>query len=250
LSNVGYWATHKYHRLNVKEYSEEWVGYDSMSKLVDILEGKRERAFLSTLFLTGGRVTEVLSLGKNNFEVRKNEGLIIVRGMKLLKRYRKVEEKRDSTGTKWITERLDEARKPFPILLNEPMVPIMLAWLEASKGELLFPSPYKKEENRPLSRAWAYGLIRNLDKMIDPGLRAKLGLDRPFIVKGEKIRDRIHLWLHWVRSQRACCLVSEYGFRLEDLIDWFTWEHIDTAMNYAKKGWRGLAEKMLVKAPH
>jgi integrase len=245
---IGYWATHPYIRLNVKDYSEEWVGYQPLLELIELAGTPREQAFLSALFLTGGRVSEVLALRKNNFEIRKRERVIVVRNMPLLKRYRKIEETRDEQGKpKWVTEKLQKTRKPFPISLREPLVPYLLGWLEAIPEEdgLLFPSPYRV--GKPLSRFWAYYTIRRLDEAVSPELRRKLGLDKPFVVDGKVVKDKLHLWLHFFRSQRACCLVSEYGFQLHDLIDWFSWEHIQTAMDYAKKGWRGLAEKMLRK---
>jgi len=247
---IGYWSTHPYVRLNVKDFSEEWVGYKPLLELVELAEKPREQAFLSCLFLTGGRASEVLGLRKNNFEVRQNEGLIIVRGMPLLKRYRKLQEltftdSKGQTIRKWATQRLEKTRKPFPILYSEPLTPILLKWIEdiPEESAYLFPSPYK--EGKPLSRFWAYRFIRRLDKAVSPELRQKLGLDKPLVVEGVKVKDSLHLWLHWFRSQRACCLVSEFGFQLHDLLDWFSWEHVETAMDYAKKGWRGLAEKML-----
>jgi len=247
---TGYWATHPYVRLNVKDYSEEWVGYKPLLELIALAEKPREKAFLSCLFLTGGRVSEVLSLRKNNFEIRKEENLIICRSMPLLKRYKKLQElnftnSKGQTIRRWVTQKLEKTRKPFPILLGEPLTPILLNWIEDIPDEngLLFPSPYR--EGKPLSRFWAYRFIRRLDKAVNPELRQKLGLDKPLVIEGLRVKDSIHLWLHFFRSQRACCLVSEFGFQLHDLLDWFSWEHIETAKDYAKKGWRGLAEKML-----
>jgi integrase len=245
---IGYWATHPYIRLNVRDYSEEWVGYEPLLELIELASEPREQAFLSALFLTGGRVSEVLALKKSMFEIRKRERVIVVRNMPLLKRYRKLSEVKDEEGKrKWVTERLQKTRKPFPIPLKEPLTPYLLNWIESISEEegLLFPSPYRV--GKPLSRFWAYHIIRDLDNRLTPELRQKLGLHKPFVVDGKVVKDRLHLWLHFFRSQRACCLVSEYGFQLHDLIDWFSWEHIQTAMDYAKKGWRGLAEKMLRK---
>ena len=246
----GYWATHPYIRLNVRDYVEGWIGWQPLLELIELASQPREQAFLSALFLTGSRVSECLLLRKNMFEVRQKEGLIIVRGMPLLKRYKKLQELnltniRGETLKKWITQRLEKTRKVFPILMDEPPTPFLLNWLESISEEdgLLFPSPYRI--GKPLSRFWAYYTIRRLDEAVSPELRQKLGLDKPFIKDGKIVKDRLHLWLHFFRSQRACCLVSEYGFQLHDLIDWFSWEHIQTAMDYAKKGWRGLAEKML-----
>ena len=44
------------------------------------------------LFETGCRVSETLALETNNFEVREGEGVILVRKMPFLKRYKKSEE--------------------------------------------------------------------------------------------------------------------------------------------------------------
>jgi integrase len=232
----------------VRDYSEEWIGYQPLLELIELAGTPREQAFLSALFLTGGRVSEVLALKKSMFEIRKRERVIVVRNMPLLKRYKKLQEIKDGGGKcKWVTQKIEARRKPFPILLKEPLVPYLLNWIEAIPEEdgLLFPSPYRV--GKPLSRFWAYYTIRRLDEAVSPELKGKLGLDKPFVVDGKVVKDKLHLWLHFFRSQRACCLVSEYGFQLHELLDYFSWEHIQTAMGYAKKGWRGLAEKMLRK---
>jgi len=240
VARVGYWRLHQYKRLNVRDYVEGWVGWEPLLELCEYakkLYGEREKSFIATAFLTGGRVSEVLGLRKSNFDIREDEGLIIVKNMKLFKRYKKVESYIDAKGRRrWITKRIEKTRKPFPILLSEPPTPTLLEWLETVPDEngLLFPSPYKPGE--PLTRFWAYKLIRSLDEKIPEELRERLGLTS---------EPNLHLWLHWIRSLRACCLVAEYGFKLEDLLDYFGWRHLETATFYAKKGWRGLAEKML-----
>ena len=240
---VGYWSQNKYYRLNVKDYVEGFCGWKPLKELVGNVESERDQAFITDLFLTGGRVTEVLGLKHQNFDVREAERVIIVRGMKLLKRYKKLSETVDPEGKKhWTTQNLLKVRKPFPIVLMEPLTPILLQWLNRTE-ELLFPSLYKI--GFPLSRFWAYKLIRRLDKAISNNLREDLGLNKPFIKEGKKISDRLHLWLHWFRSQRASQLVSDYGYEVIDLVDYFSWERYDTALTYARKGWRGLASKML-----
>lgn len=232
-----------YYRLSVSEHVETFCGWDALKQLIEYAGSTRNKAFLTALFLTGGRVSEVLNLTRENFDVRLDEGLIIVRGMKLLKRYKKLTEKVDADGKRrWITEKVAKTRKPFPILLREPLTPILLEYLKQQSG-LLFPSPYKT--GKPLSRFWAYKLIRKIDREIPETLKANLGLNKPFIVEGRKVSDKLHLWLHWFRSQRACQLVNDYGFEVVDLIDYFTWEKYETALDYAKRGWRGLASKML-----
>jgi len=241
---MGYWSHHDYHRLNVKDFVEEFCTWKPLKELISYASLGRDQAFVSVLFLTGGRVSEVLALKRENFEVRQAEGLAIVRNMKLLKRYKKLSEILDAEGNKrWITELVEAKRKPFPIMLREPLTPFLIEWLGQTEG-LLFRSPYKL--GFPLSRFWAYNLVRQIDKEIPLTLRRDLGLNKPFIKDGKRISDRLHLWLHWFRSQRASQLVSDYGYEVIDLIDFFSWERYDTALTYARKGWRGLASKMQI----
>ena len=244
MLKVGYWASHDYYRLNVKDFVEEFCGWTPLKQLCDYAVPGRDQAFLTTLFLTGGRVSEVLALQKQNFEVREAEGLILIRNMPLLKRYKKLSATLNAEGhKKWVTQRLIKTRKPFPIRLAEPLTPILTGWLGKSQG-LLFPSPYRI--GLPLTRFWAYHFIRTLDSQIPESLRENLGLNKPFIKDGVTISDRLHLWLHWFRSQRASQLVSDYGYEVIDLIDYFSWERYDTTLTYARKGWRGLAAKMQI----
>jgi len=234
--------------MNVKDLVEEFCGWTALKELMAIIFDERLRAFLSALFLTGGRVSEVLSLIPGNFELRKADGVILVRNMKLLKRYRKIVKEDGSKG--WKTERLDKTRKTFPIMLNEPFVSILLEWRNESKG-LLFPSPSRRDDDKnvlPLTRFWAYNNIRKIDSRLPKELRTSLGLNRPLMVSEEgkvvKVKNQLNLWLHWFRSQRASQLVSDYGYEVIDLVDYFSWESYETALRYARKGWRGLANKM------
>lgn len=191
---------------------------------------------------TGGRVREVLGLKTENFVVRQAEGVVIVRDMTLEKRYKKVKEILDETGKRrWITEKISAKRKPFPIIIAEPLTSMLVEWL-GQTGEWLFPSLYK--DNLPLTRSWAYKLVRRLDLRISEELRISLGLNKPLVVNEVKVKDRIHLWLHWFRSQRASQLVRDYGFEIIDLLKYFSWEKYETALHYAQKGWKDLAAKM------
>ena len=232
----------EYHRLSVSEFVESFCGWAALTELVGMAKSERDRAFLAALFLTGGRAREALSLSKSNFEIREADGLILVRNMPLEKRYKKVEQITKADGSLgWRTEKMLKFRKPFPIVLKEPLAPVLTGWIEKSSGPL-FPSPYKPES--PLSRHWAYHMIRELDEDLPVSLRERLGVNRPFVAEGVKLAPHIHLWTHWFRSQRASQLVENYNYATEELIDYFSWEHYKTALTYAKRGWRGLAAKM------
>lgn len=237
-----YWLTHVYHRLSVKGFVEEFAGWTPLKELVEYASPGRDRGFLCAMFCSGGRASEVLSLAAENFDYMLEQNLMLVRNMRLVKRYKKLSETLDAEGHKrWVTELKPSIRKPFPILNEEPLAQILLDYLKDKHG-LLFPSPYVAD--RPLTRSWAYKMIRYIDTILPDPLREKLGINKPFIIDGQKLDDHIHLWLHWFRSQRASQLVYDYGYELLDLIDYFSWERQDTALVYARKGWRGLASKM------
>jgi hypothetical protein len=204
---------------------------------------------LLSMFKTGGRASEALSLTNMNFQFIPVENIVLVKDMRLLKRYLKKGETTDPETNKkrWITERLVNAtRNEFPILLGEPLTTELLAWLK-DKQSLLSPSPIK--HGFPLGRRWAYHLVRELDAKLPDTLREELDLNKPLKNKqGDEVRKRIHLWPHWFRSQRASQLVADYNFQEQDLLEWFTWEDIETSVRYAHKGWTSLANKMKASA--
>jgi len=113
-------------------------------------------------------------------------------------------------------------RKPFPIRMDEPLVPFLTAWL-SKVDDFLFYNDYTE---KTLTRIWAYRRLREIGEQIE-----------------------VFLYPHWFRAQRASQLHFEYGFSADDLKEWFRWEKYETALRYAKKGWMGLAEKMGVSVP-
>ena len=179
-------------------------------------ETELEKSFIATLFLSGGRVSEVLQLQAHHFDIVEEEGLVIVRGAPLLKRYKKVEERPDGS---WETLPVDATRRPFPIVVQEPLAPYLLDRLNQVRSGYLFPSP--RRPGRPLSRAWAFKLARRLEDA-----------------------SGTPCWPHAFRSWRASQLVSDYGFEVLDLLDFFGWAKHDQAVTYARRGWRGLAARM------
>jgi len=217
---------------------EEFDGWDFMLSLVEecrrtpykaprVLEGetaeeyvarliRRDQALIATLFETGGRVSEVIQLRRRNFQV--GEEAIIVTGMKVLKRYEKVKEYEDDTGrVRWITRPVFETRGRFPILVKEPLVLYLLPWLDETE-DYLFPSSAAHRDH--IDRSWAYKIVR-------------------------RVGDRLgrHIWPHYFRSQRASQLVQDYGFNLHQLLRFFNWKNIPTALRYAK-----MDERILLRA--
>lgn len=92
------------------------------------------RALFCTLFCTGGRATEVLSLKPEQFDLR--DKLVMISRMKVLKR------RRDWDRT-------------FPVRLSNPLVQPMLDRVkETREGERIFPYKYH----------WLYQRIRDIEK--------------------------------------------------------------------------------------
>jgi hypothetical protein len=252
MTKKGYWGKeHKYYRLNVEDYIDEFCGWGPLNRLIQYFPPGRDRSFFCTLFETGGRVTEVLGLTVENFTVIPTVAdptEIVIENMALEKRYHKVEKIKKPNGKSgWQTEKLYEFRKPFSILAKEPPAKVLLEHLQTCRG-LLFPSNYgdRAALGLALTRSWAYKLIRWVDTVLPGDLHKKLGLDRRLIDKKtqEVIADKIHLWLHWFRSQRASQLVSDYQLDVLDLVDYFSWEDEKTAIHYARKGVRLITAKM------
>jgi site-specific recombinase XerD len=184
---------------------ESFCGWDYLLKLVKKCRREVDKALISALFETGGRVSEVLELRKDNFVVQ--EPFLIVKAMPVLKRYKKIGEYRDKTGRiKWRTER-KMAYRTFPIHMEEPLCRLLLGYLSKIPDGKLFH----------IGRTQVYRIVRKLDENIFP---------------------------HWFRAQRASQLALEYGFDVHDLIDFFNWKSLQTATHYSRMGWKGLAIKM------
>jgi integrase len=207
------------------------------------------------LFLTGGRVTEVLNLKKEMFKpgtLPDGTRFVTVKNMLLEKRYKKVGKKYlDEDGNnRFKTEKLIATRMPFSFRIDEPLAPILLDWIEKSPEGLLFPSPYhhkgEKKGERPLTRNWAYKYIRFLDRIIPNSLKEALGMNEPFIKNGVQVGDSLHLWCHWFRSQRASQLARDYHFDIQELMKYFSWTKVETALRYLHLSPEQFAAKMHV----
>jgi len=222
---LGYWASHKYRRVSVDDV-EGFVGWPYLMKLikrcdktryVNRLHNERDKGLVATLFETGGRLREVLMLRKRDFEEAGD--YVLVKGMRVLKRYRKVSGWTDNKGKKrWKTEPDSVTRGTFPIRIDEPLTPFMMNWVKQSRA-YLFPSPKQTSKQPYLTNTRAYQIVR------------ALGID-------------LHLNPHWFRAQRACQLASEYGFNLHQLLEFFKWKRQETATRYASLGWQDLAKQM------
>jgi len=177
---------------------------------------QRDRDLLVTMFLTGGRVSEVIMLHSGNFELMDDR--IRVRNMPLLKRYKKIKDKvsviqqveKPGPGYQfmkwidtmawvkrtWITETLVKERQVFPIPMWEPFTNYLVNLVKKSKrGEggyhWLFPSSHvrgrKELSGVEMWMADQFGLVKRDEKtkkVIEPYTRPWISETRAYqIVK-------------------------------------------------------------------
>lgn len=217
---------------------------------------ERDKGLIATLFECGGRIGEVVALTKANFDFTPKD-YCIVSGMLLEKRFEKIGKyleivTEEPTGAfaklfepyidpktgeqKWQRERWRTTitsekvkalriRKPFPIFKNEPLYPIMEAWINHNHSAILFPSPKtRKNGTRFMTITNAWIIINRIQK--------QTGID---------------CFPHWFRSQRASQLFYEYGCTWAELKLWFSWESEKTAALYTKGTAEDLVTLMLRK---
>lgn len=239
----------------------------------------RDVALLATAFCTGGRISEVLMLTADNFNVQERDGetRILVEGMPLLKRYDKTEEildikdekpegalgrlyhysrKRDAfVRVKWITESKIAERLTIPIPLWEPLAPALLDRIKWAK-ENADPDKFG-------GYPWLFPSSRKPKRIEDPGIQLwieeRFGLEARAWYSPQRAYQIVrrlgnifdtHIWNHWFRSQKASQLVRDYEFREHELNRYFGWVStragkVSMASKYARVGVSDLWDKML-----
>jgi len=108
----------------------------------------------------------------------------------------------DRSGKYWRkrykTKPVYETRRDFGFKKEEPLCLCLLDWLDNVERGPLFPR---------MSRFQVY---------------------RAF--------GHVGIYPHWVRAQRASCLISFWGFTMEGMMEWMSWEELSTAQRYARMG--------------
>ena len=194
---------------------QSFVGFDVIKKIVDAAEDKITKLWILTLFLTGGRTSECLSLLRSNFDMKTSKYSIIVRNMDLSKKFVVVDQILSEHFM--ATEKVWTKRDAFPILYQEP--------LTAMYEKMLWRLEPYEELFSSLNRKTAYYYTR-----IAGG---KAGI---------KVSD------HWFRGQRASCLQEVYLFRKDECNTFFGWLKPAREMwsRYGSTTWRYL-EIMMAK---
>jgi integrase len=240
----------EYQRHSVGKDIEEFEGWPKLIERHEKIE--RDEGFdlaqvHGASFLTGGRITEVLTLAPEMFTPKvevvelpngrqMTRKVLEVKGMLLEKRYRKLsnymEKKTAEELPKNITRRLfpseaDEQgifsrkrfrtekilthRRPFDIPLDEVpkewrlMHDELQKHLKTIQGQpWLFPSHTK---NTHMSRSYVW-----------------------------EIFGKYGIYPHYLRGQRASCLITWNGLSMEQMMEWMSWDNLETARHYGKMG--------------
>ena len=257
----------RYHKRSIGSPEEvpEFIGWNKLLSIIDACNHidydvywreycrERDKALIATMFETGGRVGEVLSLTRDNFDFNHSK-YCLVTGMLLEKRFLKTGSyietlEKEPTGVhaklyepklldngkqiwtrkRWRTTITSDKvkrlriRRPFPIFKNEPLYPIMKAWIQRNHGDLLFPSPKtRKNGSREMTESNAWIIVNRLQTLTD-----------------------IEMWPHWFRSQLIQQQHHDYGLTWEELKMWFSWVSEKMAELYAKTSGETLADRML-----
>ena len=268
-----WWKTHKYQRHSVEKDVKTFCGWDILLELVEACGNPLEKALISFLFETGGRVSEVLSLTTDMFSIieETKPPIIIVSGMPLRKRYRKIGEyfqcikcesviKKDSKACeecssteikrRFRTELRNEVRNDFSIRTDEPLAQIMLQHIKKVKEthDLMKEKLERKCKREKRKRTIDELSIIEQTKFLFLNPQTMKPFSRKWSYNvlrraGEQIGE--YFYNHRLRSERASHLGR--SLRAESLLEWFTWEKWETAKVYARKGPEKLAEEMGVE---
>lgn len=225
-------------RWSVKEV-KEFCGWESLKMVVQAGRTQRDRALLSGLFLTGGRISEVLKLQVDHFKLNLDDTYIIVQTMPRVKAYRKIgpTQKWKCQGhcsMRWNMEPTDEQRKIHG---------------EVVRYDGWFTTPSEEYRTFPIHRSEPVTghLLKYLGRFDNPGVYLfNIKYPRAYEIAVEAGQHcNIHTPPHWFRAQRASQLAFEYGFTEQDLVEFFKWQDYRTAFHYASKGYKGLTAKMV-----
>jgi hypothetical protein len=246
-----------YDKHSVDRDVKRFCGFDKLLEALSYASNETERRLIIFEFELGGRVVENLDISTEMFILHEDTEprTIEVRDMMLEKRYRKIGEYRENASN--VTLGVQEAqlcvlnvdatfstakrrfetqpnrdvkRNDFTIAVDEPLAEMLwniLVELKAKGVKQIFLNPMK---GKPYSAKWAWETLVAIGK--------QFGVD-------EHGEPKFYLYNHRLRAERA----SYLGRKLKDmtLTEWFSWESVDTAMIYCKRGVEGQAEELGVK---
>ena len=190
----------------------EFCGWKTIRDIYEAAKGNRNKLLILSLMKTGGRISEVLDLTKSSIDYKTSERCIIVRNMRV--------------GKKWYREKgksiTMNVTRSIPVLRSEELSD---EWLDLVKRSRYQVMCYGRSVTKPMTRITAYGIVTATGRRV-----------------GVRVTD------HWFRGMRASQLAEQYGFGVYDLNQYFGWgprNPRSMAEHYASLGWRGLEQRML-----
>ena len=133
---MGYWSIHDFVKRGAKDVPT-FCGWNTLEKLIKSADQPIVAGLMATLFQTGCRVSECLSLRTEMFQV--NGERVRIYGVPVLKKGKKADPR----------DRIRSITMP----ISEPLVPYMLKWVREREGRKLFP----------YGRKWAYARIKKVN---------------------------------------------------------------------------------------
>jgi len=221
------------------EEVKEFCGWDFLMRMVEQADSPRLKLLIAAGFSTGARINETLKLEAKHFDFNLDPNMVVVRAMPVIKRYEKI-----GQTTKWkcighCKMRWGSAqrqREPTEIERSRHNILEYQGWVTRPK-EAYRTFPFPKTEP----------LVKTLQELLPAnGKLFSVGYSTAYN-ELTNLGQSMGTWIptHWFRAQRASQLAFEYGFSEHELIEWFLWRDYMTAFNYARKGYKGLAAKMV-----
>lgn len=213
MPKKGYWSEHKFSRISMEKEVKDYKAavLKELIEKCDKLPRKKDpekyrkmcKALIAALFLTGGRIQEVLLLKKDNFdfdesEARKNNAFLV----KNMEVYKSHSQKKAVSLT-----------RTFPIWYDEPLVPYLTDWLDVIDKYL-----FSTQRRTTMSPSTAFVIVRQAGEL----------LDRPK-----------HINTMWFRKQREQYLVKVRGFSAYDLQAYFKFRTTPKISRH-RKDWQNL----------
>jgi integrase len=232
-----------------------FVGRTFLQTMFDSATKPLEKELISTCFLTGGRITEVLSLTKGDFRPDDEDpNNLVICDMIVVKRYEKVQK---DTVTKWLCDghcyrRWD--KQPTPEEYQTHKIRTYQGWVTKPKADSREFVIHRKELFAPYLLNYIDSLSSLDDKLL-PISYAKAYLicanaGRTASIKlmdsaDERLRRLlpIHTPPHWFRAQRASYL-GDIGLGERQLAQYFDWRSLDMTTKYSRASLREIGEKL------
>ena len=225
------------HETRIKKDIRGWIGHDYIKRAADLSDYP---LLVITIFLTGGRATEILELRRGHFADM--GGYIEVRRMPVFKKFDVLEVHIDPlTGKKSYTTELLYDERTFPILKANPLAGRFWEAIEdLDPIEKLFEFKVPGSDELWEDQYWQlYKVVSRIPTI--PDVFAPLKNNNEPWNDPDNIRN---LYPHWFRGMRAAQLRVEYNFTLGQLMRFFKWESIEMAQHYAGLSARDMAVAM------